>query len=105
MESWSEEDVLKLINCYEGNPCLYDLNLKEYRNRNKKRAHKNEIAEQLKRSSTHLCIIQECTRTFLHLFLRRFPITSVLPLCSGDYTKTAHRQNSPDQNGPKNFNA
>ena len=50
MDSWAEEEVVKLINLYERNPCLYDNKLKDYRNKDRKRACEKQIAEELKRS-------------------------------------------------------
>ena len=50
MDSWAEEKVVKLINLYELNPCLYDNKLKDYRNKDRKRACEKQIAEELKRS-------------------------------------------------------
>jgi len=50
MESWSDDDVCKLISFYERHPCLYDVKLKDYRNKDKKRALEKQVAEELKRS-------------------------------------------------------
>jgi len=50
MDSWAEEEVVKLINLYELNPCRYDNKLKDYRNKDRKRACEKQIAEELKRS-------------------------------------------------------
>jgi len=49
-EDEDEEKVVKLINLYELNPCLYDNKLKDYRNKDRKRACEKQIAEELKRS-------------------------------------------------------
>jgi len=48
--------------------------LNEYRNRDKKRAHEKEIAEQLKRLSPHVCIIRERTHTLEELSVSPFSV-------------------------------
>ena len=51
MESnWDERDVMTLIEFYEVRPCLWNVTLKDYRNKDMKRAMEKEIAEHLNRT-------------------------------------------------------
>jgi Alcohol dehydrogenase transcription factor Myb/SANT-like len=44
---WSDQKVYELIKLYENNPCLYDVQLKDYHNRNAKRLALQKISEDL----------------------------------------------------------
>jgi len=48
--TWDDEDVLKLIHFYELRPCLWNITLMEYRNKDMKRAMEKELAENLHRT-------------------------------------------------------
>ena len=50
-DEWSEEEVIQLISFYEMHSCLYDLSLKQYRNKEKKRSLEVEIATKIGKTS------------------------------------------------------